>query len=464
MSRLRIFLAWLAVLALIATNVHHSWTAQRALSRQAEIVTERTLSIEERMLLLQAEALIGSKYLLSSSLAEYPPEIFKSLDESYRNAAKEIQSQLFSAPIPPLDRENNRYLLRDKALIAARLGDYSHSQKLLHALDRIEKKPSEGQKGELDESEKALIEGELLDFAPLLFVEETPAGLSLPGGVQKNLSNKAARFLVGTLWFMAFTIVALCLFFFYAFLFLTKRTKFAFERSQMATSLPAETFALYLLSMTFASDAVFWLNQRGYLDNILIANVIFILSTLIIILWPLLSGVKLPQMRRAYGLYFGSPSAFLKNLFIAPTFYAASWVVFGVVLVMYGFLLEKLSIEVSKGAHPIVPLLLSSNDSNTSLLIALLATAVAPFIEEIMFRGALYSGLRNHLSAKFAIPISAFLFAAIHPQGVIGLVPLTFIGIMLAFLREWRGSLLAPMLAHACVNAGTLLLVTLLFK
>jgi len=93
-----------------------------------------------------------------------------------------------------------------------------------------------------------------------------------------------------------------------------------------------------------------------------------------------------------------------------------------------------------------------------------LGVIVAPFVEEIMFRGALYSWLRARMGAISAMFASAILFAAVHPQGAIGLLPLSMIGLVLAFIREWRGSLLACMLAHACFNAGTLVLITVLFR
>jgi hypothetical protein len=93
-----------------------------------------------------------------------------------------------------------------------------------------------------------------------------------------------------------------------------------------------------------------------------------------------------------------------------------------------------------------------------------MAVVVAPCVEEVMFRGAFYSWLREYCSATFSIITSAVIFAAIHPQGLIGLVPLTFIGVILAIVREWRGTLSAAIATHACFNAGTLIVVLLLFR
>jgi membrane protease YdiL (CAAX protease family) len=60
-----------------------------------------------------------------------------------------------------------------------------------------------------------------------------------------------------------------------------------------------------------------------------------------------------------------------------------------------------------------------------------------------------------------AVFFSSLVFALVHPQGAIGVVPLMTIGMVLAYVREWRESLIAPMLVHACFNGGTLIVVLL---
>ena len=60
--------------------------------------------------------------------------------------------------------------------------------------------------------------------------------------------------------------------------------------------------------------------------------------------------------------------------------------------------------------------------------------------------------------------VSALVFAIVHPQGAIGVVPLASIGIVLAFAREWKQSLLLCMAIHACFNAGTMALLLLFFR
>ena len=81
----------------------------------------------------------------------------------------------------------------------------------------------------------------------------------------------------------------------------------------------------------------------------------------------------------------------------------------------------------------------------------------APIAEETFYRGALYRYLRDHWRWPTAVLISTAIFTVMHtpprPSGAL------FGGVVWALLREWRGSLLAPLAAHATHN----LLVTVVW-
>jgi len=83
-------------------------------------------------------------------------------------------------------------------------------------------------------------------------------------------------------------------------------------------------------------------------------------------------------------------------------------------------------------------------------------TLAAPLGEEVFFRGFALPALRRSLGPISAMLISAMLFSFLHmdPVGFIGLME---IGILLAALRWWSGSLWAAILGHAVNNgvAGT---------
>jgi len=81
-----------------------------------------------------------------------------------------------------------------------------------------------------------------------------------------------------------------------------------------------------------------------------------------------------------------------------------------------------------------------------------------PITEEIVFRGALYGGLRRILPPAVAMLISGALFGALH-DGV-AMLPTATLGVLLAWLYERTGSLTTPCLVHVLQNGFTLVLAT----
>ncbi len=76
---------------------------------------------------------------------------------------------------------------------------------------------------------------------------------------------------------------------------------------------------------------------------------------------------------------------------------------------------------------------------------------VAPFCEEIFFRGFVFSGLLRELSPIWAMLVSAALFAIAHTDPG-SFIPLFIIGICLAFLRWRTGSTWVGMILHVMNN------------
>jgi len=91
--------------------------------------------------------------------------------------------------------------------------------------------------------------------------------------------------------------------------------------------------------------------------------------------------------------------------------------------------------------------------SGGSLFWLLFLLAVSPALcEEMFFRGMLLSGLRSRLSKWQSIIISAVLFGALH-MFVYQFVPVTLLGLLLAWLALETGSLLPGMILHFLNNA-----------
>ena len=88
------------------------------------------------------------------------------------------------------------------------------------------------------------------------------------------------------------------------------------------------------------------------------------------------------------------------------------------------------------------------------------AIFIAPFCEEVFFRGFVFPGLRHGMSLVWAIIISSLLFGVAHAD--IGSFPVLFIiGLALAFLR-WRTQSIWPcIMLHMLNNAIAALVIIL---
>jgi membrane protease YdiL (CAAX protease family) len=76
---------------------------------------------------------------------------------------------------------------------------------------------------------------------------------------------------------------------------------------------------------------------------------------------------------------------------------------------------------------------------------------VAPFGEELFFRGFLYKSLRRRSSVVVSVLISSVAFGLVHVYPLL-IPPLAVVGAGLALVYERRQSLLASMVAHATFN------------
>jgi membrane protease YdiL (CAAX protease family) len=176
--------------------------------------------------------------------------------------------------------------------------------------------------------------------------------------------------------------------------------------------------------------------------------------------WPFLRGVDRKTALRDLGLYRGEGLA--KEIGCGLVGYVAILpiVVAGIVGMLVLTVVIDIVLPTPPGDPPPVvghPALVWIARGSTAVRLAVLflAAAFAPFFEETMFRGAFLSGTRRSLGVVGSIALMSLIFAAIHPQGFVTIPALGALAAGFALLREWRGSLVAPMVAHALHN-GTL--------
>jgi membrane protease YdiL (CAAX protease family) len=188
------------------------------------------------------------------------------------------------------------------------------------------------------------------------------------------------------------------------------------------------------------------------------------IGSLLALAWPVVRGSRWSDVRQDIGLTLGRQPWSLPLVGIGTYLSAQPVILTGALITLAMMAVSNMlgmgSEEAAAPIHPIVEPILRGDW--TSRLQVLLVVVFAAVPEEIMFRGVLYRHLRElagkfgyFASVLFAATISSFIFAAIHPQGLFGIPLLMGLAMVFALAREWRGTLIPAMIAHALVNAGT---------
>jgi membrane protease YdiL (CAAX protease family) len=104
--------------------------------------------------------------------------------------------------------------------------------------------------------------------------------------------------------------------------------------------------------------------------------------------------------------------------------------------------------------EPLVAIMIQAKGWGLRALLLLLACVIAPVVEETVFRGGLYGGLRNRWSLPWAAVVSSAAFAAVH-LNLAGLVPVMALGVALCIVYERTGSVVPAMICHGVFNLAT---------
>lgn len=124
-----------------------------------------------------------------------------------------------------------------------------------------------------------------------------------------------------------------------------------------------------------------------------------------------------------------------------------------VVLVFFG-LAAIVNYYIPEGDNELLKILRSSRSA--TYVIAILATFTAPLVEEVVYRGILYSALQRTIGAGGAIALVTFFFALVHvPQywGSPGTILLICVLSLVLTLIRWRTDNLLPcIIMHTIFN------------
>lgn len=111
------------------------------------------------------------------------------------------------------------------------------------------------------------------------------------------------------------------------------------------------------------------------------------------------------------------------------------------------------TVSVEPEVQVVVQTLQETQTLQQRMFFAFVAIAGAPVVEEIIFRGILYPALKQHGWPRLALWGTSLLFALTHANAATFL-PLSFLAMLLVFLYERTGNLLAPILTHSLFNAA----------
>jgi membrane protease YdiL (CAAX protease family) len=106
----------------------------------------------------------------------------------------------------------------------------------------------------------------------------------------------------------------------------------------------------------------------------------------------------------------------------------------------------------------IVELFSGSHTIEQRIIIIVFAVAIAPVVEEFLFRFFLYGVIKRYLGRFLGIIVSALLFAAAHAHFP-SFVPLFVLGSCFTIAYEWSGSILVAMTMHSLFNSVTLIVL-----
>lgn len=154
-----------------------------------------------------------------------------------------------------------------------------------------------------------------------------------------------------------------------------------------------------------------------------------------------------------------------RNIFYGVFGYVAVMPIIFIIGILIYILLNVL--ELKPPPQPIVGLFLMEENVTFIFISSAIASVFGPVIEEIFFRGVMYSAVKRKLGIFWGIFITSILFSFLHTHAftyfLVGFIPIAILGAVLAYLYEKTGSLIPSITLHILNNMGSVFMV-FLFK
>lgn len=198
----------------------------------------------------------------------------------------------------------------------------------------------------------------------------------------------------------------------------------------------------------------------------------FVLQWLLLltVFWPLLRGAGVASWRQMLGLQWGGTArGFMREVWAGVLGYLCMVPLF-VMGTVINLVVMRIKSAIDAGApaggassvggggtgpvlpdNPLIDLVGRLSGWELALFV-LLAVVWAPLVEELIFRGAMFRHLRSRWGLAVSAVASAMVFGLMHGYAWYLLTPVVMLGLGFALIRQWRGSIIACMTAHAIHN------------
>ncbi|MGH7983623.1 MAG: lysostaphin resistance A-like protein [Candidatus Udaeobacter sp.] len=155
------------------------------------------------------------------------------------------------------------------------------------------------------------------------------------------------------------------------------------------------------------------------------------------------------------GLDVGSLGGFYRISFLRALSTGAILLFFGYPLILWSDIIAQRLFGGGSSKQNIVEFFSGPRTLDQRIMIIVFAIAVAPVIEEFLFRFFLYNVIKRYFGRLIGVTFSALLFAAAHAHFP-SFVPLFVLGSCFAIAYEWSGSILVAMTMHSLFNSVAL--------
>ena len=177
-----------------------------------------------------------------------------------------------------------------------------------------------------------------------------------------------------------------------------------------------------------------------------------LLGNFLLMLFVVLFIAVFLQLR---GFDVGSLAGFSKISFLRVLSTGAVLLFFAYPLILWADIITQRLFGGGSSRQNVVEFFSGSRTIEQRIMIIVFAIAVAPVIEEFLFRFFLYNVIKRYLGRLVGVTFSALLFAAAHAHFP-SFVPLFVLGSCFAIAYEWSGSILVAMTMHSLFNSLTL--------